>query len=69
MSTNVQINVVSTNMEKDSLKMKGAGMLKEPSVDECLVIHVETGEKRNSTIYRKDGQVVAELKGRDGQEK
>ena len=68
MSTNVQINVVSTNMEKDSLKMKGAGMLKEP-VDECLVIHVETGEKRNSTIYRKDGQVVAELKGRDGQEK
>ena len=69
MSTNVQINVVSADMEKDSLKMKGAGKLKEPSVDECLVIHVETGEKRNSTIYRKDGQVVAELKGRDGQEK
>lgn len=39
MSTNVQINVVSTNMEKDSLKMKGAGMLKEPA-GELSVIHV-----------------------------
>ena len=69
MSTNVQVNVVSADMEENKIKTKGGGNFKEPSVDECLVIHVETGEKRNSTIYRKDGQVVAELKGRDGQEK
>ena len=50
MSTNVQINVVSTNMEKDSLKMKGAGMLKEPA-GELSVIHVKPGIKRNSNIY------------------
>ena len=69
MSTNVQINVVSTNMEKDSLKMKGAGMLKEPTGEELSVIHVKPGIKRDSNIYGEDGQVVAELKGRDGQEK
>lgn len=66
MSTNVQVNVVSADMEENKIKTKEVGNFKEPSVDECLVTHVETGEKRNSTIYRKDGQVV---KGRDGQEK
>ena len=68
MSTNVQINVVSTNMEKDSLKMKGAGMLKEPA-GELSVIHVKPGLKRNSNIYGEDGQLVAKLNGRDGREK
>lgn len=68
MSTNVlQVNVVSTNMEKDSLKMKGAGMLKEPA--ELSVIHVKLGIKRNSNIYGEDGQLVAKLNGRDGREK
>ena len=66
MSTNVQINVVSTNMEKDSLKMKGAGMLKEPA-GELSVIHVKPGIKSN--IYGEDGQLVAKLNGRDGREK
>ena len=68
MSTNVQINVVSTNMEKDSLKMKGARMLKEPA-GELSVIHVKPGIKRNSNIYGEDGQLVAKLNGRDGREK
>ena len=49
MSTNVQINVVSTNMERDSLKMKGAGMLKEPA-GELSVIHVKPGIKRKQTV-------------------
>ena len=67
MSTNVQINVVSTNMENDSLKMKGAGMLKEPAgmlkepAGELSVIHVKPGIKRNSNIYGEDGQLVAKL--------
>ncbi|MGN1383683.1 MAG: hypothetical protein ACI4XD_00080 [Clostridia bacterium] len=69
MSTNVQINVVSADMEKDSLKMKGAGMLKEPTGEELSVIHVKPGIKRDSNIYGEDGQLVAKLNGRDGREK
>lgn len=69
MSTNVQVNVVSAGMEENEIETKGVGNFEEPSVDKCLVIHVKTGKKRGSTIYGKDGQVVAELKGRDGQEK
>ena len=68
MSTNVQINVVSTNMEKDSLKTIASWMLKEPA-GELSVIHVKPGIKRNSNIYGEDGQLVAKLNGRDGREK
>lgn len=69
MSTNVQINVVSADMEKDSIKMKGAGMLKEQA-GELSVIPVKTGIKRDAYIYDgKDGHLVAKLNGRDGREK
>lgn len=69
MSTNVQVNVVSADMEENKIKTKGVGNFKEPSVDECLVIHVKPGIKRNSNIYGEDGQLVAKLNGRDGREK
>lgn len=64
MSTNVQINVVFTNMENNRLKMKGAGMLKKPA-GELSVIYVKPGIKRDSNIYGEDGQLVAELNGRE----
>ena len=69
MSTNVQINVVSADMKKVRLKMKGEGMLKEPTGEELSVIHVKLGIKRDSNIYGEDGQLVAKLNGRDGREK
>ena len=68
MSTNVQVNVVSADMEENKIKTKGVGNFKEPA-GELSVIHVKPGLKRNSNIYGEDGQLVAKLNGRDGREK
>ena len=70
MSKNVQINVVFADMKNDSLKMKGAGMLKEPTGEKLSVIHVKPGIKRDDNIYGEDGKLlVAKLKTEETEEK